>query len=207
MGSAGPAADGGEGLVGATMIGARAAAAPTPSAEAPSPDPAIEEAERASTLARRAAWCKANIPWRFPKSLQEKLRLTSDLGRLNQKGRSEILHRVNREELREGRARRLGRDVEADRERAAQEIKRELFRFSRLPESPSRTEAPSIGGGGDPDLEVACAELEAAISKIPTTRGDEEEQRGGDRWPSGGRDTSQLWPLDGGPVWAFMAGR
>ena len=104
------------------------------------------------------------------KSVQVNPRLFSNL-RLNQKGRSEILRRVNREELLEGRVRRLGRDEEADREREARAIKRELFCSPRFPVSPSRTGTSPIGHGGDPDLELACAELEAAISKIPANRG------------------------------------
>ena len=56
-----------------------------------------------------------------------------------------------------------------DRERAAREIKRNLFNSTWNSESPFLDEDCSSPSGSDRELEVACAALEVAISQIPST--------------------------------------
>lgn len=81
---------------------------------------------------------------------------------LNQRCRSEIIHRIDREE---GGARNMGWETAEHHERIAREIKRNLFITSTRQVLPD--EGESSNNGGICGLDAACNRLEEAIGRIP----------------------------------------
>lgn len=85
----------------------------------------------------------------------------------NQKCRSEIIKRIDREEG-GTRLRKLGWESDENRERLAREIKQNMFGYCELKQHDEITGS----NGGDSDLEAACKRLEEAISRIPANWGE-----------------------------------
>ncbi|CAN6315420.1 unnamed protein product [Urochloa humidicola] len=136
----------------------------------PPPPPPTKERERVAVEeARRRAedWRRANIPPEWGKlrdlgMLNSSIPVENKQRYINQRCRSEIIQRIDKEE--QGvKLRRLGWESEEERERIARSIRRSLFGTNSPPRGHDSTTSEESA-----QLEAAFSQLEVAMGKIPS---------------------------------------